>query len=845
MRGVTRKIKESELSVTYHHIPQELKECKQWICHQNKIPKSPLYNGNAKSTDPDTWGNFSQAVKAIEKYGYSGTGFVFTSDSPYCGIDIDHCIDPQTGEINYFALDIVKIMNSYTEYSPSGTGLHIIYKGEVHPDWKRKMTDALGEGVHLEMYQTDRYFTVTGNMYGGYDTLRERDEAAECVQLAYNKSLRSGGANCHTDEPDPIRPLSAAPHKDDKDIIRLAGKNRHFESLYSGDISGYGSDRSRADMALCSILAFYTKDSTQIDRIFRTSGLMRDKWDRKTGNTTYGALTIENALKTVTGQYDPGYYKKSAKKDFAVMIGQNQNQLFRIEIPEFQFDDFRYKQLSPIETARFFAECIGEYVAYVPQIKDWKVYDGKKWIDDIDGLQVLELSKAFVENIMQAIPNPDKFIDVQRKKLMEQGYSENDISEMPLNEIDEKAGLSREEKEAIQKESEIFEAMYKYYRSYQNYGSRRALLCDTKGILSRSLELFDQSPYLFNLQNGTLDLKTMQLCSHRPDDLLTTCAGAYYDPSARSELFRKFIDEITQGDKEKALYLQKALGYSLKGIKNEECFFLLYGATTRNGKGTLLETVLSVFGDYGATADFGSVARSKNQDGSRATPDLARLRGARFVKIDEPSRGVYFDEGLIKKMTGGDKITARYLYGTPFEYTPGFAVFISANSKPNVSDTSVFESDRVKLIPFNRHFSEKERDTSLKEKLRSDGEKSGILNWLIEGYNLYQTSGLKNTAEMTEQITEYAKDSDEIQRYIDDRLELSESLKNKETSTLKAVRNDYVYWCKYIGTSPIGARTFKEDLIKHGVIIKRICKQDRVFGNLKSQFCSDDFSIQG
>ena len=98
---------------------------------------------------------------------------------------------------------------------------------------------------------------------------------------------------------------------------------------------------------------------------------------------------------------------------------------------------------------------------------------------------------------------------------------------------------------------------------------------------------------------------------------------------------------------------------------------------------------------------------------------------------------------------------------------------------------------------------------------------------------------------MNEQLKEYVNDSDEIQQYIDDRLELSESLKNKETSTFKAVCNDYNYWCKYIGTSSVGTRTFKEELINHGVIIKRIYNQDRVCGKLKSQFCSDDFPIQG
>lgn len=831
--------------MNYENIPDELKACRQWICHKDKIPKSPLYNGNAKPTDPATWGSYEQAIRAVSRDGYSGLGFVFAADSPYCGIDIDHCIDPDTGEINPNALEIVEIMDSYTEHSPSGTGLHIIYKGAEHPEWKKKVKDALGSGADLEMYQSGRYFTVTGNKYGTQSIINERDSFAGLVQKTY---MNADSKDNRSENPTQLHSSPSTLHTQlsNSEIIALASRsNKGFPALYSGDTSSYGNDESRADAALCAIIAFYTKDAAQIDRIFRSGGLMRDKWDRKTGASTYGAITIENALKTVKAQYDPSYYKSNAQEDFAVIIGQNQNKSFRIEIPKFQYDDFRYKQLSPIETARFFADCIGEYVAYVPQIKDWKIYDGTKWIDDTEGLQIMALAKVFVENITSAIPKPVNLMELQRQRLTEKGYSENDISEMPLNEIEEKAGLSKEEKDRVKDDNDIIKAMYKYYSSFENYGSRRTLLNDTKDILSRSLERFDHSPYLFNLQNGTLDLKTMNFREHRPDDLLTACAGCDYDPSAKSELFRKFINEITEGDKEKALYLQKALGYSMKGIKNEECFFLLYGATTRNGKGTLLETVLSVFGDYGATADFGSVARSKNQDGSRATPDLARLRGVRFVKIDEPSRGVFFDEGLIKKMTGGDKITARHLYAPPFEYTPGFAIFISANSKPNVSDTSVFESDRVKLILFNKHFSEEERDTSLKEKLRVDSEKSGILNWLIEGYKLYQSSGLKNTAEMNEQLTEYAKDSDEIQRYIDDRLKLSESLKNKESSTLKAVRNDYIYWCQYIGTIPIGARTFKEDLIKRGVIIKRICNQDRVFGKLKSEFFNDDLPIQG
>ena len=132
----------------------ELKNTKQWICHLNKVPKSPLYNGNASPTDSKMWGTYEQAVKACKEYNYSGIGFVFTADTDFCGIDIDHCIN-ENGEIHKNALDILSTMDSYAEISPSGTGIHIIYKGKVHEEWKKKKTNALDKGIHLEMYQKE------------------------------------------------------------------------------------------------------------------------------------------------------------------------------------------------------------------------------------------------------------------------------------------------------------------------------------------------------------------------------------------------------------------------------------------------------------------------------------------------------------------------------------------------------------------------------------------------------------------------------------------------------------------------------------------------------------------
>ena len=169
-----------------------MKELPQWVARVDKIPINPNSLYGAKSTDKTSWGTFEQAkaaigkkakMKAVQGKECNGIGFVLSA--PYCGIDIDHCFNPETDEWSKEALDIIKNMNSYTEVSPSGTGVHIFYKndGNTHTEWnKKKPIDSI---QHLEMYQTDRYFTVTGEMFGGYTSLNERSAAAGCIYRGY------------------------------------------------------------------------------------------------------------------------------------------------------------------------------------------------------------------------------------------------------------------------------------------------------------------------------------------------------------------------------------------------------------------------------------------------------------------------------------------------------------------------------------------------------------------------------------------------------------------------------------------------------------------------------------
>jgi hypothetical protein len=226
-----------------------------------------------------------------------GIGFVFSDEDQILGIDLDHCIDSD-GQIDQWARVIIDEVDSYTEISPSGTGVHIIAKGTLPEDGKNRRGD-------VEIYDSDRYFTVTGNhIKDTPETIEQRQEAVESVYATHIEStetrslINTGGGDTSS---------AAAGGLSDDEVIEKASKARgreKFTRLWDGDISKYQS-QSEADLALCNLLAFWTaKDRRQIDRLFRRSGLMREKWDEKRGSRTYGEATIDKSMKEVTNTYE-------------------------------------------------------------------------------------------------------------------------------------------------------------------------------------------------------------------------------------------------------------------------------------------------------------------------------------------------------------------------------------------------------------------------------------------------------------------------------------------------------------------------------------------------------------
>lgn len=741
------------------NIPAGLRELPQWVCWgkpgaaSRKCPYNPRTGTPAKAGQPDTWADYATAAGMVLAGRYEGLGFEFNGGG-LVGVDFDHCIDG--GQLSPWVAGWVERLGSYTEISPSGTGLHVLCKGALP-----------GEAVkrpRCEMYDRGRYFTMTGQPWGALRPLREAQEALNAL---YGELAAEAGKG-----PDkPTEAPQGAVFIEDVPLIEKMkrGKNgAEFAALWAGNMSAYPS-RSEADIALCNALAWWTNgDAERVDRLFRQSGLMREKWDRKQSGTTYGAITVQNAIQTCHGGYDPSaYFRQRAEQNFVQTVTGP------LSLVDFTPEDNPRYGWNDIGNGNLFADWYKETARFVPERKQWYIYNGKVWKPDTGSLKAMQLCKRLADALTI--------------------YS-----------------LS------IKDEAKKQEYM-KYVGKWQSRHSRETILKDAASVYPVEFAQFDADPFLFNCQNGTLDLRTREFRKHSPRDLLSMIANVSYDPAARCERWERFVGEIMKGDQEKAVFLQKALGYALTGDTEYECFFILYGATSRNGKGTSMETFMHMMGNYGRATKPETIAMKPTANGAMPSEDIARLAGARFVNISEPDKKLVLSAALVKTLTGNDTITARYLHENSFEYRPQFKLFINTNHLPQVTDVTLFSSGRVKLIPFERHFTEQERDTGLKRELAKPGNLSGILNWCLEGLWLLGETGFDMPASCTEATDEYRQRSDKIGRFVSEMLE-PDPQGEARTSEVYPI---YQEWCGRNGQYAESLTNFKAEIALYAEIKRK------------------------
>lgn len=644
--------------------------------------------------------------------------------------------------------------------------------GEVSPS-ARRIIDALdsyteitpsGRGVRVwvrgtlppggnkrgpvEFYDHARFFTVTGQHFDG-TPLEIHDRQAE-LETVYRDIFAE------------LRPLGhmlafTLPVLDDEAVVRHARHHARngdkFARLWCGDWSGYSS-QSEADLALCSYLGFWTSwNAARVDRLFRQSGLFRAKWDTPRGDVTYGVWTIERAMGGIPmlNGHQP---KTGAPNTSPTAQGDADPSLDQRILPKVQSTD--------LGNARRLVARHGADLRFCPSLRTWLVWDKARWRADVT-MEIVRRAKDTVGTIY----------------------------------ADAAAGPEGDRRAigtwALRSEAEA--------RIQAMIG-----LAESELGIPITTEMLNKDPWVVNVLNGTVDLRTGELRPHRREDLITKVCPIEYDPTARAPLWDAFLARIMAENGHVIGFLQRAVGYSLTGLTIEQVLFILYG-TGANGKTTFLEVLRGTLGDYAAQTDF-STFLAADRGGPRN--DLARLAGTRFVSAVEMEGGRRLAEVLVKQVTGGDAVTARFLHREFFEFAPAFKLWLAANHKPVIRGTDRAIWRRIRLIPFTVTIPDPEQDRHLRDRLRE--ELSGILRWAVEGCLAWQRQGLGMPDEVREATDTYREESDTLAQFLADRCVVT-SDKCVAASDLYGA---YTEWSEQTGEKPETQTTFGARLRERG-----------------------------
>lgn len=455
--------------------------------------------------------------------------------------------------------------------------------------------------------------------------------------------------------------------------------------------------------------------------------------------------------------------------------------------PEINYD------LNDREYSRMFSEVVHSNLLYNVTLKEWMYYNGEYWSRDIGSIHAKRAMKEFTRSLSVYVSSLDPTINKDM-----------------LSFIDDLGKSSR----------------------------RTALLKDAYDEYTVKDEDFDTDNLLFNCSNCTINLADGTKHAHTASDMITKISPVVYDPKSSSSKLDKFMNDIFQNDQSLIDYLYRVMGYSITGLTKEECFFILLGESTRNGKSTLMSMFSYLLGGdaesgYMKDINVETLAQRKYMDGSSPKPDIAKLKGARMVTCGEPSEDFNMDEAKLKTMTGGDRITARLLRKNDVSFYPTFKIFMATNHRPYIQDDSLLESHRIRVIPFNKHFSDDEQDKTLKDTLRNPEVQSSLLNKCLLGYFSYCKIGLNEPKAVIDATSKYKTAKEILDLFIHESLVQSPDALMK----MKDFYDLYVEWCEGRGMVPQPKRKIMASLRIKGFLRERATINGSTIRNVVKGYC--------
>lgn len=827
-----------ELEDKYAKIPSEIKGIRRWVGYRveerdgknTKVPYDAKTNGYAKSNDPLTWTTYEVAIMGCEKYRFDGIGFMLgkdpDTDAHYLGIDLDNHGEPDFKEL---ADDFINTLDSYTEYSHSGKGIHIICKG----------TKPVGRcrNNNIEMYDNGRFFTMSGNVIRNVP-ISERNEQIKSLWEKYI-GVEDRPQVVMVDRNSPDAPLvfgrnvrmvtmeSSPTNMEDSELIEKIRDSRYgseFNRLFNGDMSDYGDDHSRADYNMCKILAFWTGcDKQQMDRVFRKSGLMRDKWDQRRNETsrlgitlgagTYGSQVIEYAIANQRETYKPpkkttsfihveGNGQPAPNSKDMVMFDEKMDPI--VEVKKI----FKSYPLNDTGNAERFYDYFGEFFKFNKDNSNFMFWNGKTWTKDVKGY-VRKYANKLIDILKSEVKNTEE--------RMEEAAKEGDDGKDKADEL-----------------KAVLKAQIDNVKRVSNKAGKDAMISELHELHDFPVinDEFDTQERLLNTDSGVVDLTTGEIKPFDRKLMLsknTNCGVDYGTPETWLKFLHDIFKRADPTETEELIdTIQMALGEALTGRTNKEHFFILYGSGS-NGKSTFLRVVNDVFGDYGTSANSDLLIQSNSSSQSNEF-SLSALLGARMVTTSETAEGKRLDETLIKKMLGGEKINAQFKYGQPFSFMPTFTPMMSTNNKPIIRATEHGTWRRIFFIPFLNTFTDQTKDVEMPKKLAAENAK--ILGWMIQGavrlYQEYQDK-LPKPKCLEEALSDYRKELDVIVAFLNER-----TLPFPEM-TIDAAKlyQAYKEWAKNNSEYLFSESRFRQEMPKKGYKLVKSKNRGWVYVGLK------------
>lgn len=694
-----------------------------------KVPYNSVSHWRGNPSHKGSGNSFKDSCTALaSNRGYLGVCFGFLYENGLTGIDIDDCRNPETGEIIPWAMEVIREVNSYTESSPSGTGVHIVSKGWQVP-WDGTPKGRQGRRCGIEIYSGKHYFTVTGKHLEGTPTTVETRDLSNIFKKVESRVYEKyASSTTDSEENGDVKPTTRADYGTlvyggkkitTKRVLLMTGEIDSAENPFrvKDEWDNYVEyeSQSEADMALTSLIA--REVSTEKETIreeFGKSHLYRDKAERDVLSDDTLARVIKDVreaaslkvpAETVVLDEIPEDPTATWKPDF--------NQEFAVDYPQTSIRDL---------TFRLFGKSIT--YAVITEKGTWMRFNGKHWVE-VGSPVIRELvcraSNWIRDKMIPGIQGDSEYVEKHRKYLQKIISACHDVT---------------------------------FVNKVATWMTAQQTPCTA----------FDQNDMLLNFQNGTYDFVTREFRAFDSADLITKIMPTNYNPTAECPVFLQVLENAFDNP-EMRKFLIRFFGYCALGICTEKCFVLLHGEGD-NGKTDIMETIAAILGSYAECCEWDTF--SKVRSGSIRN-DIACLHGARFVYCDEGDRDMEIAEGKLKAMSGDGSMKARFLNKENFTFRIRFKMVLAANKCPKMSVDDLALRSRVKNVHMEKSFrpGNPKRIPGLRAKLWA--EREGIAALIVQGALEFLASGGLNSPEEVKMNTDaYFKQQNPLEEFVDD-----------------------------------------------------------------------------